>query len=154
MVNWEKREITGISGTIYRIEPSNISVGRFAEYEVLSLMLGFNSDFKTFYTTLNEISHELGQVKILGDVINLKEKVNQLIAAVGNYVENSAPKIIRFCSLFCNEAGEDVSTFTNEQVKKKFDDWAHLPIADFFLLGSSVIPYLQEAYKIEVKKKT
>lgn len=151
MVNWENKTITGKSGTIYHIEPDRISVGRFAEYEILSLMLAFNSDFKTFYTDLTNIHRKLNEIVKLGDAIELSDDIKKLLAGIGNYTENSAPKIIRFCALFCNETDEDRSTFPNEVIKKKYDDWADIPINDFFLLASEVIPYFRDAYRIENK---
>ena len=153
MVNWEKRTITGKSGKVYYIEPDKISVGRFAEYEVLSLMLAFNSDFKTYYTKLTTIGQKIRNVEKFGQLIDIDKDVNDLIAGIGNYTENSAPKIIRYCALFCNLKDEDRSTFTDEQVREKYEDWKDIDIADFFLLVSKVIPFFQEAYRVVTKKE-
>ena len=156
MINWEQRTITGISGKIYKIEPEKISTKRFKEYEILSLMLAFSSDFKTYYTTLIEIRKELGELKFNSltiDTFNKPiNKVDRLIAGIGNYTSNSEPKIIRFCALFCNLENEDVTKFENDMITSKYEDWGNIPIQDFFLLAIEVTPSFRESYRM-VKKE-
>lgn len=148
MINWEQKTITGKSGKVYKIDPENITIGRLREYEILSLMLMFNSDFKTYYGTLVQIRKDLGELninRITVDTINKPiNSIDRLIAGIGNYVENPEPKIVRFCALFCNYEGENTSIYTNEQVKEKFEDWSHLTRDDFFLLLNECIPSLRK----------
>ncbi len=148
MINWEQRTITGKSGKIYKIEPEKISTKRFREYEILSLMLAFSSDFKTFYTTLTEIIKQIEGLTNIGQIFAILSKLKNLVAGIGNYTQNSEPKIIRFCALFCNEENEDVTKFENDMIKDKFDDWGHIPITDFFLLANEVIPSFRESYRL------
>ena len=152
MINWEQRTITGKSGKIYKIEPEKISTKRFREYEILSLMLAFSSDFKTFYTTLTEIIKQIEGLTNIGQIFVILSKLKNLVAGIGNYTQNSEPKIIRFCALFCNEENEDVTKFENDMIKDKFDDWGHIPISDFFLLVSELIPSFKKSYQV-VKKE-
>ena len=152
MINWEQRTITGKSGKIYKIEPEKISTKRFREYEILSLMLAFSSDFKTFYTTLTEIIKQIEGLTNIGQIFAILSKLKNLVAGIGNYTQNSEPKIIRFCALFCNEENEDVTKFENDMIKDKFDDWGHIPISDFFLLVSELIPSFKKSYQV-VKKE-
>lgn len=148
MINWEQRIITGISGKTYKIEPEKISTKRFREYEILSLMLAFSSDFKTFYTTLTDIIKQIETISNIGQVFAILTKLKNLVAGIGNYTQNSEPKIIRFCALFCNEENEDVTKFTDDMIKSKYDDWGNIPIQDFFLLASEVIPSFKESYRM------
>lgn len=148
MINWEQRTITGKSGKTYKIEPEKISTKRFREYEILSLMLAFSSDFKTFYTTLTEIIKQIEGLTNIGQIFAILSKLKNLVAGIGNYTQNSEPKIIRFCALFCNEENEDVTKFENDMIKDKFDDWGHIPIADFFFLVSELIPSFKKSYQV------
>jgi len=148
MINWEQRTITGISGKIYKIEPEKISTKRFREYEILSLMLAFSSDFKTFYTTLTEIIKQIEGLTNIGQIFAILSKLKNLVAGIGNYTQNSEPKIIRFCALFCNEENEDVTKFENDMIKSKYDDWGNVPISDFFLLVSDLIPSFKKSYQV------
>ena len=148
MINWEQRTITGISGKIYKIEPEKISTKRFREYEILSLMLAFSSDFKTFYTTLTDIIKQIEGLTNIGQIFAILSKLKNLVAGIGNYTQNSEPKIIRFCALFCNEENEDVTKFENDMIKAKFDDWGNIPISDFFLLVSELIPSFKKSYQV------
>ena len=152
MINWEQRTITGISGKIYKIEPEKISTKRFREYEILSLMLAFSSDFKTFYTTLTDIIKQIESLTNIGQIFAILSKLKNLVAGIGNYTQNSEPKIIRFCALFCNEENEDVTKFDNDMIKSKYDDWGNVPISDFFLLVSDVTPSFKKSYQL-VKKE-
>lgn len=152
MINWQERTIIGSSGKIYKIEPEKISTKRFREYEILSLMLAFSSDFKTFYTTLTEIVKDIEKMTSIGQIFTILYKIKNLIAGIGNYTETSEPKIIRFCALFCNAENEDVTKFENDMITEKYNDWAHIPIKDFFLLVSEVIPSFKESYQV-IKKE-
>ena len=151
MINWEQRTITGISGKIYKIEPEKISTKRFREYEILSLMLAFGSDFKTFYTTLTDIIKQIEGMTSIGQIFAILYKLKNLVAGIGNYTSNSEPKIIRFCALFCNLKNEDVTKFENDMITAKYEDWGNIPIQDFFLLAIEVTPSLIESYRM-VKK--
>jgi len=156
-INYELKQFTGISGKVYKIEADTISTKRFREYEILSLMLAFGSDFKTFYDSLVEISKSMGELNLnkitFNDIEKLKIKTQNLIAGIGNYTQTSEPKIIRFCALFCNTEGEDISLFTDEMIKAKYDDWGNIPISDFFLLVSELIPEFRNVYSL-IKKET
>jgi len=156
-IDWESRQFTGISGSVYKIQPDLISVKRFREYEILSLMLAFSSDFKTYYQTLVDISKSLGSLNLnkitFNDIGAIKNKADNLVAGIGNYAETPEGKIIRFCSLFCNTEDEDISLFTDEMIKSKYDDWGNIPVSDFFLLVSELIPEFKESYSL-IKKET
>lgn len=153
MINWENRTITGKSGKIYKIEPESITTGRFAHYEIQSLMFAFGSDFKTFYTKLIEIQKSINNVKVLGDMIKISDDVKELLAGIGNYADSNVPKIIRFCSLFCNADDEDKSTINENIYQQKMEDWKEIPIEGFFLLATEVIPLFKEVYRIKLMER-
>jgi hypothetical protein len=153
MINWEQRTITGKSGKVYKIEPDRIKINRLKEYEILSLMLAFNSDFKTFYSVLTDVISQIEKMTSIGQIFSILSKLKNLVAGIGNYTQNPEPKIIRFCALFCNYEGEDTSIFTDEQVKQKYDDWGNIDAKDFFLLVSECIPEFRDAYKVVRNQK-
>jgi hypothetical protein len=148
MIDFNKMTITGKSGKVYKIAPERISTGRWAEYEIQSLELSFGADFKTFYTKIVRIN------KTLTDGNNILQAINQavtllkeLIISIGNYADSPTPRIIKFCSLFCISDDEDITTHTADVVQAKYEDWSHIPIADFFLLASEAIPSFRSIYR-------
>jgi len=153
MINFEQRTITGKSGKVYKIEPESITTGRFAHYEIQSLMLAFSSDFKTFYTKLIDIQKSINNVKVLGDVIKISDDVKELLAGIGNYADTNVPKIIRFCALFCNAEDEDTSTINENIYQNKFEDWIEIPVEGFFFLVTNVIPLFKEVLTLEGLEK-
>lgn len=147
MIDFEKRIITGRSGKKYKIVPEQISTGRWAEYEIQALELSFGNSFKDFYTKITTI------LKVLTDGNNILQAINtatsltkELLKSISHYADSPEPKVIKFCSLFCIYEGEDITTHTAEQVREKYEDWKHIPIKDFFLLSSEVIPSFREIY--------
>lgn len=147
IVDWKNRQIIGKSGKVYKIEPENVSAGRWREYEIQSLMLSFNSDFKTYYTSLVEIHTQINQIKVLGDAIKINDKVKELIAGIGNYAERPEPKIIKFCSLFCNAEGEEVGEWSELMAAEKYEDWKDIPVHFFFQLAAEAAPLFKEVYQ-------
>ena len=148
MINWNDRTIKGKSGKIYRIEPENISAGRWAEFEIQQLQLAYSMDFKHIHdhiaTILNSLKNGNNLLKAHADAISGLEKMH---FAISNYTDLPLPSIIKFCSLFCNYEGEEVGKYDPVDVRKKFDDWTNIPIQDFFLLAAQVIPSFQDVYK-------
>ena len=156
MINWEQRTITGISGRIYKIQPEMISSKRFREYEIMSLVLAFSTDFHTYYKELVEIKKKL--VELVGKhdgqkLLDLANKTDNLIQGIDYFTKNSVPKLHRFCATFCTYEGEDITKFEDEMLKEKSDDWGAIPYADFFLLVSELIPSFGDVYRLRNTKE-
>lgn len=135
MINWEKRQIVGKSGTIYKIEPENLSTGRYNEYILQGSMLAFMCDFNGLYSDWDKVERfcTTGNdvLKAITETAKIADRNKKTIAS---FTQNEPAKVIKFCSLVCIAPGEDVSIYDPVLTKQKFDDWAHIPINDFFLL--------------------
>ncbi len=151
MIDWNNRTIKGKSGKIYRIEPENISAGRWAEYEIQQLELSFSTNFKTLYGNLSEIKKLLTNGNnVLQALSKGTDLINKILIGIDNYTQHNIPTMVKFCSLFCIEEGEDVSRWDSEVARRKYDDWSHIPMKDFFLLSSVAIPSFQDVYNASI----
>ena len=146
-IDFEKRIIKGKSGKLYKIAPEDISAGRWAEFEIRSLTISYNTDFETLLTTLREIKDIImnGKNNAQGNAHHALKKIEEFEGGLVNYQLNSRPKLIEFVSLFCIAEGEDKAIHNEDQIREKYNDWAHIPIADFFLLCANVIPSFKDA---------
>lgn len=147
MIDWKNRTLIGKSGRVYKIEPENISAGRWAEFEIQQLQLAYSMEFKAIHDNIAKVLNDLRNgnnlLKAHSDAIKTLECLH---FAISNYTELPIPAILKFCSLFINYDGEDVGKYDPIEVRKKADDWANIPIKDFFLLASEVIPSFRETY--------
>lgn len=146
MIDFEKRTIKGKSGKIYNIVPEKLSVGRSAEFEIRSTLLGFNMDFQTIWRKIDEADKLLEEAKNFGAMMDASFKLKEIKGNLKRWSDNQRPQIIEFCSLFCLMENEDVSVHDEEVIRQKYDDWSHIPVADFFLLCANVIPGYRDIF--------
>lgn len=146
MIDFEKRTITGKSGTIYRIAPESIPVARWNEYLLQGSNLAFNTDFADLYESMGLMLDKLTAGNDILNAIDTSIKtLRRLRGGLRGFTNNEPPKIIKFAALFCMSEHEDVSIYDAALIKRKFEDWKHIPMTDFFLLSKEVIPLLKEA---------
>ncbi len=145
-IDFDKRVIHGKSGKIYKIMPEDISVGRWAEFEIRGWTLAYNTDFETLYKMFESVEDHImnGKHNAQGNAHNALKEIQEFKNGMVNYQLNKRSKIVEFVSLFTTEKDEDVSIHTEEQIRKKYDDWGHIPVADFFLLCANVIPSFKD----------
>ena len=146
MIDFEKRIIKGKSGKIYNIVPEKLSVGRSAEFEIRSTLLGFNMDFQTIWKKLDEAKNTLKNATNFGAMIDGVYKIEEIQGNLKRWSDNQRPQIVEFCSLFCLMENEDVSVHDEEVIRQKYEDWAHIPHADFFFLCANVIPGYRDTF--------
>lgn len=148
MIDLKAKTITGKSGKVYRIDPENISAGRFHHYMIQSATVGlgitFQEIFDSYVAMLKAVTTGNDILKALATV---KNECESKLKIVDKYTAQTAPKIIEFCALFCIEDGEDVGQYDEALVARKFEDWKHIPLNSFFLLSSMAIPAFQENYR-------
>jgi hypothetical protein len=149
MIDYEKGIIRGKSGKIYKISIESISSARYTEYLIRSSLLAFNTDFETLFNRINTaISHmRYGKENAQGNSSNAIIELESILKGMVNYQENTRPAIIEFCSTFCVLENEDISKHSEDQIKEKYEDWAHIPMIDFFLLASKATPRYREYLK-------
>lgn len=144
MIDFEKRTIRGKSGTIYKIMPEKLSVGRAAEFEIRSTLLGFSLDFETIFKKIAKAKSVLSGAVSFGGIIEAHNELEEIQRGLIRFQENKRPGIVEFCSIFCIKDKEDLSIHDEDIIREKFDDWAHIDINDFFLLCANVIPSFKE----------
>lgn len=146
MIDIQKMIITGKSGRVYKIMPESISAARYSEYSLRSSLLAFKTDFETLFTSINKAIEHLrhGKENSIGNAMNAAALLENIQKGMMNFQENNRPAIIEFVSLFVIGDGEDVSKHSEDQIRVKYEDWAHIPIVDFFLLASHAIPKFKE----------
>lgn len=146
MIDWDQRKITGKSGKVYTIAPERVSVARWHEFLLQGSTLAFNSDFETLYKSYGDIEASLTSGNdILAGINKSVNIARQAREGLKEFVNNTPPKLIKFASIFCISEGEDISIYDEPLIKRKYEDWKHIPMSDFFLLSSQVMPYLKEA---------
>jgi len=153
MISWEKREIIGKSGKVYKIVPESLSAGRTAEFEIRAMLLAYRTDFETLLKLLKKVKAALRDGRTFGEVHDALTDMDKFEEGMVNFQLNGRSELVEFCSLFCIADGEDVGVFTQEQIIDKWNDWKHIPEADFFLLCAKAIPSFKEKF-LEILKVT
>lgn len=145
MIDFKNRKIYGKSGKVYYVEMS-ISAGRMSEYDIRGSLLALNTNFDTLVARINKIEYYLvkGEDNAQGNAHNAIMEVRAIKEGLKRFAENQRPAVIEFCALFCNEEGEDTSTFDEGMFERKYLDWAHIPVEDFFYLAGMSIPAYRE----------
>ena len=147
MIDLKKKIITGKSGTIYRIDPENISAGRWHYYMRYATSVALGVMFQEVFDSYVKMNQSVTTGNdILAAISFVKSETEEKIKFINRYNTQQAPKPLEMCALFCNEDGEDVGEFNDAIIAKKFEDWKHIPIRDFFLLSSEAIAGFREEY--------
>ena len=152
MIDFNKRLITGKSRK-YKIEPENLTVGRYQEWVMQANVLAWNTDFQTLYNdwqTILQLSSSGNDV--LGAISKIYKLAEKNTEGIKNFVNNDAPKIIKYCTLFCNYEGEDCSKYDPVVAMEKYNDWANIPIVDFFSLAAKATPLLPQTLRSTLGK--
>ena len=145
-IDWDKRQIIGKSGTIYKISPETLSSGRAPEFEIRSILLAYRTDFETLLTMINKATKLMDSATAFGPMYEASAMLKDFQKGLINYQLNKRPAVIEFASLFCIKEGEDVGNHSEDIVREKYEDWRDIPEADFFLLCANVIPSFKENY--------
>lgn len=145
-IDWEKRQIIGRSGKVYRIAPETLSTGRTPEFEIRSIALAYRTDFETLLKLIRKVKGVLRDGRTFGEVadaLNLLEKFEQ---GMINFQLNNRSELVEFCSLFCIGENEDVGVHTEDIIIEKYEDWREIPEVDFFLLCTKAISSFRQRY--------
>lgn len=131
------------NGKIYRIE-ADLSMSRYAEYQVLEKQLPYGLDAKGMFGKLRELFDLLDQQKFAQCsvmVYDLMRGAQQLMTR-----ENTA---LRMCALFMNTDDEDRTIITEGMITSKINDWREEGIAasDFFKVAGGSVNGFSEIYQ-------
>ena len=147
MIDLQKNIIVGKSGKVYKIIPDQISVARWAQYEIQAATLGFNTSYQAMFDSYKYIYTQLKGAITGEGILNTMNECKKWMQHIDEHPVTSAPKAIEFCAIFCICEGEDVGSYSDDMVASKFEDWKHIPMKDFFLLYHQLIPGLKENYQ-------
>ncbi|MFO0201560.1 MAG: hypothetical protein ACK528_00355, partial [Alphaproteobacteria bacterium] len=89
-IDFDKRKIIGKSGTVYKIAPEDISVGRWAEFEIRSITLAYNTDFETLLNTFRGVKDDLmnGKNNAQGNAHHALRKIEDFEKGMVDYQMN------------------------------------------------------------------
>lgn len=154
-IDWEKRQITGKSGRIYKISPETLSAGRAAEFEIRSILLPYRTNFESVYKlnqkTIDALKNiEIGKIKV-GLLMEIISELENLQKGLYNFQLNKRSAVVEFCGLFCNYEGEEIGEYNEEIIREKYEDWKEIPEQDFFFLCGQSIPYFKDSL-IEIRE--
>lgn len=105
------------NGTKYFIA-SSLSIERMALREQFDLEFGIGASFKETFDTLREAYNLLNERKFADAAVCLNDRMKGIVN-----VEKKEVPAVRFCTLFINAEGEDITTYSDEIAAKKIEDW-------------------------------
>lgn len=75
-------------------------------------------------------------------------KIHNLVNKIDKNLNFKEHPVLRYCSLYINEKGEDRRTIDSERINTKINDWqeAGLEMSGFFLLVLSVLPSVRKDF--------
>lgn len=152
-IDFENRVIYGKSGKVYKILPEMLTIGRAAEFEIRSILVGYKTDFETLLKLIGNVETRLRNGNTWGAVADVINDLKDFKQGLINYQLNSRPSIVEFMSLFCIGEGEETGTHSEETIREKFEEWQEIPEQDFFLLCANVIPSFRSNYLQAVKEQ-
>jgi hypothetical protein len=158
-LDWENRIIIGKSGTVYKILPEKISVGRWPKYELWSTLLTVRMDSSTFLQTLDDIESKTSKATTIGQIVEPLSQLRDLKKGVLNYLQTGRSQLSEFASIFCFKCDkdgniiEDIGDITEDVIRDKHNDWKEIDHYDFFLLVFRHIPKWQENYRLELERE-
>lgn len=125
---------------------------RYTFYEKLALMFGFNADFNSIFTNINECMEIINRI-FKGDNSVNPMQVYKILEAINESVKEASEtryhKALLLCTIFIIRDGEDVSTWDNALAQEKINDWIveGYGIEDFFYLATLSMKGLEAALK-------
>lgn len=129
------------NGRLYRID-SELSIERFAEYQILEKEAGFGVNFKTIFNSLKQIHSLMNEVKFVEAAV----KLDNLMRGVAE-TEKRKPTLLKICALFINREDEDITTINNTIIEEKINDWKEYDVNSFFQFALATIDGFIEIYK-------
>jgi hypothetical protein len=154
-IDWPNRVITGKSGTKYFIRPETLSSARYIEFEIRSMTQAFKTNLEGILQTLDSVEHHLlkGELNAIGNAHNALSILQGFKTGLRRHAEFRRTESIEFCALFCVEDSEDLASFSEDIIIKKWNDWKEIPDEDFFLLSVNVKILLSKRYRDIIKKE-
>lgn len=122
----------------------SLSFNRYRELQRLSIEFGFSRTFIDLYKALDRAEGFLNKVQLVDAAVELRN------AKIGvAMLEEKEDPALRVCTLFLNEADEDVTIIDEVKMKDKIECWSkELDVTPFFQLAASIVPDWRPAYEV------
>lgn len=132
------------NGNTYFIQPEKITPYRFQVWQSMSLELSENATFSSLYDAFQNIFNASTQGN---DMLSSNHKVAETSYNAMQQMKDirmSSNIHLKFCALFINRDGEDVTRWDDALVEQKLNDWKKEPfdMSVFFSLAMSQVPGL------------
>lgn len=140
----------------YWIQPDQLSTARYREYRLLSTEVITNNDIGELMNKVNHMNavavgktNHKTNLERLVDIANSTYNIAVQLQEFGNMHNHNKDKVLRFCALFCNYEGEDITKLDETVISSKIDDWVNhgFDHSGFFLLFAKALPQLAEKFK-------
>src|SRR4051812_14569636 len=131
------------NGIDYQIE-GNLSIERYAEFQVLEKELAYGTTFKAMYDKLVHLKDLMNKLRFVDAAVVLTD----LLRGVTK-LEEREPTVLKICALFINRTDEDRTTFTPDMITAKIADWKAegMDMRDFFQVASSSVAGFLDVYR-------
>lgn len=138
------------NGHIYKVQVDQITISRFEIYEKLALEIGISATFEDLFNSVKSIYDKLTtcEIPMKGNHESSVIAMN-LLHGLKKYGDGEPHQVLRFCTLFINREGEDLTKWDEHMAKDKITDWEKegIAMADFFLLATGAIRGFTSAFK-------
>ena len=103
-----------------------LSIARFAEFQILELELGLSISFKKLNDELKELDEGISKLKIheltVEDLYKIQKRTRDLRTGVLKLQEKEHGAL-KLCALFMNTKDEDDTIWSNDLAVQKINDW-------------------------------
>jgi hypothetical protein len=145
-IDFDKRQIIGKSGKIYKISPETLSSARTPEFEIRSALLAYRTNLEELFKLFAKVKKGLREGRTFGDIADSLTEIERFEQGLLTFHETKRTPLIEFCALFCIYEGEEIGQFNENIIAEKWEDWSEIPDYDFFLLSLNVIPSFKQRY--------
>lgn len=122
-----------------------ISIERYIEYQKLSPLLTFGTNFEEMFKQLKKVYENLNKQNFADSAVI----IHNLLTSVGTVEQSSrVPAALKMAALFINREDEDITVYNEEIMTDKILDWTKegYNIGDFFSLALNSISGFRQAY--------
>lgn len=140
-IDFNEGEFTA-NGKRYMLE-TKLSAGRYCEFVILQRELAAGMSLNQIYDQLIAQRKLLNDMRFVDAAVHVDKFINHCIN-----LKQKEPTVLKLCTLFINEESEDRSTWGNDLVVKKLNDWKkeNINVEDFFAIALTLAPGLINAY--------
>lgn len=121
-----------------------LSIERFAEYQALSVELGYGLTIPEIHKKVLEVEQHMNGTQFVKASVVLNDLANGIKS-----VNDRLPTALKLCTLFVVRTDEDLSKIDKLLMDEKIEDWKKegIDIRDFFTLATNMIGGFIELYQ-------